>query len=76
MKKYYVYYNDDFYEMGGVDLEEFDNKKDAIKFILERYDRKDPEDRNINNYFVIYGENLKIDVLDRVVDIDLKEDKK
>lgn len=60
--KFFVYYHDDYYENGGVGLEEFDNQYDAEKFILARIEDV-PEKRSLKNYTVIYGDKAEINAV-------------
>lgn len=58
MKRYYVYYSDDWYEMGGVGLEQFDTEEEALNFIMERMrQHSEPE---LDNYDLIRGEYIKL----------------
>jgi hypothetical protein len=53
MKKIFVYYNDGYYNDGGVGLGQFDHQEEAEAFILKRLNAG-PE-RTLNNYIVIEG---------------------
>jgi hypothetical protein len=58
MKKYFVYYADDYYDNGGVGLETFDTKADALAFIERRLRLN--EEPSLDRYTLIEGEQLEL----------------
>jgi hypothetical protein len=61
MMKWHVYYDDDYYDNGGVGFEVFDECDLAIKFIEDRI--KHGENRKIENYKLILGQEKKLNVV-------------
>ena len=57
--EYFVYYDDDFYDCGGVGFEEFEKYDDALEFITNRMKDKG-EDTCLCNYILIYGNALTL----------------
>ena len=55
MKRYYVYYNDDWDVQG---MHGYDNEQDALDFIVERM--RDSVEPKLKNYTLIYGEIVKV----------------
>ena len=53
MKKVFVYYSDDYYDNGGIGLEEFNSRVDAEEFIAKRMAAD--SDRTLDMYTVIEG---------------------
>ena len=53
MTGYYVFYNDDYYDMGGVGLKSFDEADEATQFIESRM--KEGRGRTLEDYTVIFG---------------------
>ena len=68
----FVYYSDDYYEMGGVGLEEFDDKQSAAKWILERIGQH-PNSRSPADYTVISGVYCELTVKERVAALEIEE---
>jgi len=54
-KKIYVYYNDDYDNVGGIGLESFTTKKDAKEWINSRLRARES---NISDYRIIEGFEL------------------
>ena len=59
--EYFVFYKDDYYENGGVDLRRFKNLGLACQFIEERI-KQNPEERDVSDYILIRGEELTIEI--------------
>lgn len=66
--KFYVYYNDDFYEMGGVDLMTFPTERSALDFINDRLSQNSK--RTLANYVLIKGEEAKFKVVEFVTKLE------
>lgn len=58
--KYFVFYKDDYYEMGGVGFEEFDEVQDALDFISNRLVGVSAKTRKIDDYILLQGYRLPI----------------
>lgn len=71
MSKYFVYYRDDYENMGGVGLEEFDTQKEALEFIEDRLRMK--EDSKLSNYKLIKGTMLKLTPKEKVTKVAVEE---
>ena len=72
--KYFVFYNDGYYECGGVGFEVFNDKKKAIEFINERYQNND---FNGSIYRIVEGNKERIQIFEgTVIAIDNKGLKK
>ena len=56
--KFYVYYNDDYEDMGGAIIEIFGTEEEVCSFIEDRL--KGADDRTIKDYFVIEGKEKDI----------------
>ena len=56
--KYWVYHEDDYPDMGGVELVMFDTREEAEEFILDRVTSS--PNRKLSMYTVIHGERLEI----------------
>lgn len=65
--KYFVYYHDDYDEMGGKGLEAFQSQELALNFIRERL--KNCEKPDIANYNLFRAHELKLEAYERVLDI-------
>jgi hypothetical protein len=64
MKKYFVYYADDYYDNGGVGLEKFDIKAEALAFIERRL--KLHQEPRLDKYTLIEGEQLELKPVETV----------
>lgn len=67
MNKFFVYYNYDYYESGGVGFESFPTKADALAFINERH-RLSSESK-ITDWTLIEGRELPLSAVERVTEI-------
>ena len=69
--KYYVYYSDDFWEMGGVGFESFESKSDALMFVQMRYDDSagGSGKASLDNYILIEGKRLELSAAEVVTKI-------
>jgi len=63
---YFVYYSDDYYEMGGVGLERFDTQDKALGFILDRMKSKG-HSADLDDYLLICGEEQSVVATEKVV---------
>lgn len=68
--KYYVFYEDDYSENGGIGLEEFESETEATVFIEGRISERDT-DRTINCYTLIQGKERKIKAIETVTRIEV-----
>jgi hypothetical protein len=68
--KYFVYYNDDYPDNGGIGIADFDTKENAIAFIEGRM--KGDNDRYLNCYTLIYGDELKLKAVEVVSKIEVE----
>ena len=57
--KYFVFFNDDYPDNGGVGLREFDSEEGALKFINERL-AQHPK-ASVKSYRLIEGDALAIE---------------
>ena len=57
-EKYWVYHEDDYADMGGMELVCFDTKAEAEAFILKRLHGSSK--RKLSMYTVIYGESIEV----------------
>jgi hypothetical protein len=64
MRKYFVIYNDGYYDNGDVGWTSFDTLDDAVKFIEDRLSKA--ADPSLDNYTVIEGWCRKIEVVEVV----------
>jgi hypothetical protein len=64
MKKYFVYYADDYYDNGGVGLEKFDTMPEALEFIERRLRLN--EEPSLDEYTLIEGEQLELKPVETV----------
>jgi len=62
---FFVYYDDDYADNGGRGLERFENRATAEAFITKRIGA-DPDERSIENYKVIEGEELGFGIVEVV----------
>lgn len=67
---FFVYYSDDYYEMGGVGLESFDEEEKALSFIKERMTNKKSD---LKDYTLIKGEPLKLKAVEVITEIAVEE---
>jgi len=65
---YFVYYNDDYYENGGVGLEQVNNSEAACAFIEKRIGQN-PAERDLSDYILIRGEELNIEKYEAVTKV-------
>jgi hypothetical protein len=61
---YYVYYYDDYAENGGIGLEVFEEKDEALQFIEDRM--KQDRGRKLEDYKLLYGRELKLKAVETV----------
>lgn len=66
--KYFVHYDDDYPDNGGIGIEECDSKSEATKFIEDRISA-DPIHRSLDKYTLIYGFKKEIKAVESVVRI-------
>jgi hypothetical protein len=69
--KYFVYYDDDYIENGGVGFGKFDSLPEATKFIEDRISQD--KTRNIYDYKIIVGKQLIIEIVETVTKITAHE---
>lgn len=67
---YYVFYQDGYCDNGDVGLDFFDTEKEAVEFVEKRIRRH--EEPSIKNYIVIKGEEMTIEIIEKVKSIRLK----
>lgn len=67
MNKFFVYYDYDYYENGGVGFESFPTKKDALAFINEKHGLSSESD--IKNWTLIEGRELPLLAVEPVTKI-------
>lgn len=66
--KYFVYYNDDYENNGGIGLVICETEEDVCTFIEQRIDQK-PTERVIGNYRVIRGVEAIIETIETVAKV-------
>lgn len=66
--KYFVYYDDDYPDNGGIGIEECASKSEVTKFIEDRISA-DPIHRSLDKYTLIYGFKKKMKTVKSVVRI-------
>ena len=66
--KYFVYYSDDYAELGGEGFECFDTKAEALAFIMERLEMKRGDKALLTDgtYRLIEGRELTLAPVERV----------
>jgi len=69
---YYVYYNDDYYDVGGVGLGTFDTANQATAFIENRI-KGNPEERTLEDYTVIKGKQVELQSIKMVDKVSIKD---
>jgi hypothetical protein len=69
--KYFVEYNDDYYENGGHGVEIFETKQIALDFIENRISKD--INRKLDNYTLIYGQIIELKSVNVVTKIDTIE---
>ncbi len=62
MPRFYVFWEDDYYEEGGVGFEGFDTVEEALEFIQERIKKSDNIKIDLNRYKLICGKQLLLAV--------------
>ena len=67
---FFVFYNDGHYENGGVGFEAFDDSDSVSEFILSRMAQDN--ERSIDNYTVVYGKQIDIEITEVVSKIKLQ----
>ena len=68
--KFYVYYKDDFEDMGGVGIEIFGTEEEVCRFIEERM-KEGYNEKTIKDYLVIEGNEKDIITVKEVEKIKL-----
>ena len=66
--KYFVEYNDDYADNGGIGLEQFDEKQQALEFVEKRM--KQDSSRTLSNYTLIKGEDIQMKAVEVVTKIE------
>lgn len=66
--KYFVFYDDDTPEAGGIGMEDFGMPEDVAEFIEERLVQS-PDERNLTDYTVIYGRELTIEAIKTAIKV-------
>jgi len=69
---HFVYYDDDYYDSGGVGLEELKEEEDVIKFIEERMKHHPSSNSDLTQYTVIKGVKLKIEPAEVIKSVKIK----
>lgn len=67
MSKYFVYYSDDWADLGGEGMEVFDSKELALQFIQDRMGNSPPTKEVLQRYTLIEGEKLAVTVAEKAV---------
>lgn len=70
--KYFVYYDDDYEDSGGVGLVICETEGDICAFVEQRIAQK-PTERTIDNYRVIRGVEVDIEIVETVTKILLRK---
>lgn len=70
MHRFFVYYTDDYAEMGGVGLEYFEKLQDALDWIEARM--KGKAEPSLDNYRLIEGEVVEIEPAEVIVKLRTK----
>ena len=66
--KYYVFYEDDYQDAGGVGLEEFDKEREATEFIESRISQE-PTRRDLSKYKLIRGKPLELEAVQTIAKV-------
>lgn len=69
--KYFVYYNDDYEDNGGIGLVICDREEDVCAFIEQRIDQN-PTERTITDYRVIRGVEAVIGAVETTTKIKIR----
>jgi hypothetical protein len=73
--KYYVSYDDDYDNNGGVGLSEFDGVPQALAFIEERMSVKGSRgEKTLSNYTLIQGRVLTVEPIKVITKLVVKEE--
>jgi hypothetical protein len=67
MNRFFVYYDYDYHENGGVGFESFPTKTEALAFINERH-RLSSESK-ITDWTLIEGRELQLSAVERITEI-------
>jgi len=68
---YFVYYEDDYPDNGGVGIEKFQTEEQVCEFIERRLN--EDKDRQLDNYTIIKGEIIDIEQVEVAIKIRLKK---
>ena len=66
--KYFIEYNDDYADNGGVGIEQFDDKNKALEFVETRM--KQNSTRKLSDYTLIKGEVIPMKAVEVVLKIE------
>lgn len=72
MKHWFVYYRDDYAEMGGVGMGCFDSLDFALEFIQSRLSARGSEG-DLNHYNLIEGKNLPLVAVSTITKVAVAE---
>jgi hypothetical protein len=72
---YFVYYEDDYPEMGGVGFKRFVDKQSALSFIEKRLkgERRHHENNPLDCYTLIKGKAVNLKAIETITKIDVEE---
>jgi hypothetical protein len=66
--KFFLFYDYDYYENGGVGFESFDTKQEALQFINDRLKTTD-ESVPLSAWKLIKGQQLDLEVVERITEV-------
>ena len=66
--KFFLFYDYDYYENGGVGFESFDTKQEALQFINDRLKTTD-ESVPLSSWQLIKGQQLDLEVVERITEV-------
>ena len=70
---YFVYWNDDYCDNGGMGLEKFDSESDALSFIEGRMANISRlRDADVSNYTLIRGTEVELEPVETVIKVRTK----
>ena len=66
--KFFLFYDYDYHENGGVGFESFDTKQEALQFINDRLKTTD-ESVPLSAWKLIRGQQLDLEVVERITEV-------
>ena len=67
--KFFLYYNYDSYELGGVGFESFDTKQEALQFINNILSKTVGESVPLSSWILIRGQEINLKAVERITEV-------